>query len=91
MKRRMTLVHPGTILKLEFEGKGLSITDAAKLLDVTRSNLSNILNGKTNISPLMALKLEAKFGGSADLWLRLQSTYDLDIARKKFHEALEVA
>lgn len=91
MKRAMTLVHPGALLKQEIEGRGLSITDAAQMLGVTRPNLSNILNEKTSISPLMALKLEAKFGGSARLWIQLQSTYDLEIARKKFPEALEVA
>lgn len=91
MKRAMTLVHPGAILKQEIEGRGLSVTDAAQILEVTRPNLSNIINEKTSISPLMALKLESKFGGSARLWMQLQSTYDLDIARKKFNEELEVA
>ncbi|MCZ2224830.1 MAG: HigA family addiction module antidote protein [Chitinophagales bacterium] len=85
MKRGMTLVHPGEILKLEIiEGRGLTISKAAEILNVTRVNLSNILNGKAAITPTMALKIENAFGGSARLWLQLQTTYNLDIAKKNF-------
>lgn len=90
MKRKMSLIHPGEILKMEIEGRGLTLSSAASLLDVTRSNLSNVLNGKSAISPLMALRVEANFGGTARLWTQLQATYDLEVARKKFEE-LQVA
>jgi addiction module HigA family antidote len=85
MKRGMQLVHPGEILKMEIiESRGITISKAAEMLNVTRANLSNILNGKAGITPLMALKIENIFGGSARLWVQLQSTYDLDITKKQF-------
>lgn len=90
MKRGMTLVHPGEILKLEIiESRKLTISKAAEMLNVTRSNLSNILNGKVTITPNMALRIENIFGGSARLWLQLQTTYDLDIARKSFRPLIK--
>ena len=85
MKRGMTLTHPGEILKLELiETRELTISKAAEILDITRQSLSNILNGKARIIPIIALKIENVFGGSARLWVNLQSTYDLDIAQKQF-------
>ena len=81
----MTLTHPGEILKLELiETRELTISKAAEILDITRQSLSNILNGKARIIPIIALKIENVFGGSARLWVNLQSTYDLDIAQKQF-------
>lgn len=81
MKREMKLSHPGEILKMEIvEGRNLTIGKAAELLDLTRPTLSNILNGKAGITPNVALKIEAVFGGSAKLWVRLQTSYDLAVA-----------
>lgn len=81
----MNLIHPGEILKLEVvDGRGLSIKKAADLLGVTRTNLSNIFNGKVSISPNMALRVETVFGGSAKLWIRLQASYDLQEAKKVY-------
>jgi addiction module HigA family antidote len=81
----MELSHPGEILKMEvIEGHGLTISKAADLLRVTRPTLSNILNGKAAITPNIALRLETVFGGSAGFWVRLQSSYDLFIAKKVF-------
>ena len=85
MKRKMTLVHPGEILKMEIiEGRELTIGGAAELLGITRVNLSRILSGKAAITPNMALRIEKVFGGSAKFWIRLQSSYDFDIAEKQF-------
>ena len=70
--------HPGEIIRdtcvtpLE-----MSVTDAAKALHVTRKTLSGLLNGKSGISPEMALRLSIVFGRSAESWLKLQSQYDL--------------
>ncbi|MEJ5964005.1 HigA family addiction module antitoxin [Pedobacter immunditicola] len=87
MKREMELQHPGEILRIEIvEGRGLTIAKAAELLAVTRSTLSNILNGKAAITPNMALRIETVFGGTARFWVRLQSSYDLLIAKKVFLE-----
>jgi len=70
--------HPGRHVRLEYlEPLGLSVTDAARILGVTRANLSNLVNGKSGISPEMALRLAKAFGGSVEIWLRLQAAYDL--------------
>jgi len=81
----MKLSHPGEILKMEIvEGRNLTIGKAAELLDLTRPTLSNIMNGKSGITPNVALRIETVFGGSAKFWVRLQASYDLDVAKKLF-------
>ncbi|WP_289058603.1 HigA family addiction module antitoxin [uncultured Flavobacterium sp.] len=83
----MRNIHPGSILKMELvEGRNLTVGKIAKLLDATRSNISNILNGKTSITPNMALRIEVVFGGSAKHFLNLQLNYDLRKATKDFEE-----
>ena len=76
--------HPGEVLK-EFciEPLGLSITDAAESLGVSRKTLSAILNGRAGISPEMAIRLSLAFDTSAESWLNQQAQYDLWIARQK--------
>ena len=70
--------HPGRIVRQDcVEPLGLTITEAAKVLRVTRQTLNNLVNGKAGISPEMAVRLAKAFGGSAEMWLRLQVNYDL--------------
>ena len=70
--------HPGEILaELWLEPLKLTITQAAKNLNVTRKTVSALVNGKTAISPEMALRLELVFGKSAESWLAAQKAYDL--------------
>lgn len=71
--------HPGEIIKdLIIESLGLTITDVAIYLDVSRKTLSKVLNAHGSITPEMAVRLELAFGKpSADHWLRLQNAYDL--------------
>ncbi|MFC1885429.1 HigA family addiction module antitoxin [Thermodesulfobacteriota bacterium] len=70
--------HPGRIIK-EFciEPLDLTVTKAAESLGVTRKTLSMLLNGKSGISPEMALRLSKVFGRTPEAWLRLQLQYDL--------------
>lgn len=70
--------HPGEVIK-EFciEALGLTITEAASGLGVSRKTLSAILNGRSGISPEMAIRISKAFGGSAESWLIQQSHYDL--------------
>ena len=70
--------HPGEIVR-EFcvESLNLTVTDAAKALGVTRKTLSAVLNGKSGVSPEMALRLSRVFGRTPEGWLRLQLQYDL--------------
>ncbi|MDM1045222.1 HigA family addiction module antidote protein [Myroides sp. 1354] len=81
------IIHPGLYLKEDvIEANQLSVTKAAELLGVTRVNLSNILNEKTSISASMAIRISQVFGGTADIWLKLQMQYDLLVAQNKFEE-----
>ncbi len=75
--------HPGRIVKSAcLEPLGLSVTDGAKVLDVTRQTLTKIVNGKSGISPEMAIRLSKAFGSTPETWLRMQVSYDLAQARK---------
>jgi len=79
--------HPGETLREDvLPALGLTVTDAAAQLGVTRAALSRVLNGRAAISPEMALRLEGwlgvKNGGRADLWISQQAAHDLWQARK---------
>ena len=76
--------HPGEILQsFYFEPMGLTVTNAAEKLLITRPNLSSIINGKAGISPVMAVKLSKAFDTSAQYWMNLQANYDLWQVMKK--------
>jgi addiction module HigA family antidote len=75
--------HPGrSIRNACLEPLGLSITEGAKVLGVTRQALNNVVNGKSGISAEMAIRLTKAFGSTADTWLRMQASYDLAQAMK---------
>ncbi|HEX3871171.1 MAG TPA: HigA family addiction module antitoxin [Pirellulales bacterium] len=70
--------HPGRIIRDDcLEPFGLSVTEGAKLLGVTRQALNNVVNGKSGVSPEMAVRLSKAFGSTAETWLRMQAAYDL--------------
>lgn len=76
--------HPGLSVRHDcLEPSGLSVTEGAKILGVTRQALNNLVNGKGGISAEMAIRLDKAFGGGAETWLRLQLAYDLAEAEKK--------
>ena len=82
--------HPGEILReLCLEPLGVSVTAAAESLGVTRKTLSSILNGRSGISPEMAIRLSIAFETSAESWLNQQSRYDLWQAEQN-RDALKV-
>jgi antitoxin HigA-1 len=75
--------HPGLVVLQEcIEPSGLSITDAAAALGVTRNTLSELVNGKRGISPEMAVRLSQVFGGAEQGWLVQQAQYDLAHVRR---------
>ena len=76
-------VHPGEIVRHDcLQPLGLSVTAGAKVLGVTRQALNNVINGKSGISPEMAIRLSKAFGSTAETWLRMQVAFDLARARK---------
>ncbi|MGA2742833.1 MAG: HigA family addiction module antitoxin [Bryobacteraceae bacterium] len=75
--------HPGIVVLQEcIEPLGLTITDAARALGVTRNTLSELVNAKRGISPEMAVRLSKVFGGSEEGWLVQQAQYDLAQVRR---------
>lgn len=73
--------HPGETLKeMVFEPLGLSVTEAARRLAMSRVALSRVLNGKAGISPDLALRLEKAGVSTARFWVSLQANYDLWVA-----------
>lgn len=75
--------HPGlTVLHDYMEPQGLSITEAARRLGISRQRLSSIVNCKAKITPEIAVRLEIVFGEGAETWCRMQAIYDVDQARK---------
>ncbi len=77
--------HPGLTVRHDcLESLGLTVTEGAKVLGVTRQALNNLVNGKSGISPEMALRLSKAFGSSPETWLGMQLDYDL--AQARLHE-----
>lgn len=82
--RMLNPPHPGTFIRDEIvEAHGLSVTAAAAALGVSRPALSNLLNGKADLSGEMALRIEKAFGVNMDTLMRMQSSYDIAQARQK--------
>jgi addiction module HigA family antidote len=76
--------HPGEIIReLCLEPLGVSVTEAAESLGVSRKTLSSILNGRAGISPEMAIRLSIAFDTSPESWLNQQTQYDLWQAEQK--------
>ena len=70
--------HPGAFIRRQcLEPLGLTVTEAARGLSVSRNTLSMLLNGRIGISPEMAIRLSQAFGGSPESWLQQQLQYDL--------------
>ena len=85
MERMHDPAHPGEILREELKARGTTITAAARALGVTRKALSDVINLKAGVSPVMARRLEAALGTPARLWINLQAAFDLSQA-----EAIEL-
>lgn len=79
--------HPGEVLKEYLEG--ITITHAAKKLGITRATLSRILNAKAGISADMAFRLSMALGTTPNLWLNMQTQYDLWIASQNTPQNIE--
>ncbi len=76
--------HLGGFIRREIvEPLGLSVTEAASVLGVTRQALSNLLNERTGLSPDMALRIEKAFGPKMDHLMRMQLAFDLAAARRR--------
>lgn len=79
--------HPGLSVRLNcLEPLGLSVSGGAKVLGVSRTTLSRLLNGRSGISPEMAIRLSKAFDTSAEIWIRMQASYDIAQAKRRESE-----
>jgi antitoxin HigA-1 len=79
--------HPGDLIRTEvLEPLGLTVSRAAEILKVRRATLSDLLSGKTSLTPEMALRIEKAFGPEMDHLLRMQLAYDIAQTRRHSRE-----
>jgi addiction module HigA family antidote len=79
--------HPGTSVQINcLEPLGLSVSEGAKVLGVSRSALSRLIHGHAGISPEMAIRLSKAFGSTPGAWIRLQAAYDVAQASARADE-----
>lgn len=84
---KMTPSHPGDFVRTEIvEELGLTVTKAAEILGVRRATLSDLLNGKTSLSPEMALRIEKAFGVGMEMLLRMRAWHDASQMRARANE-----
>ena len=84
-----TPIHPGEVLADELKEINISAAELARTLDVPANRISQIVAGKRAITADTALRLGRYFGTSPDLWMNLQKTYDLDLARQQLGKAIK--
>lgn len=76
--------HPGKVVRLScLDPLGLTVTEGARILGVSRQALSNLVNGRARISTDMAIRLAKAFGSTTETWIRLQAAYDVAKARAR--------
>ena len=79
--------HPGVFIREEIQDPlGLTVANAAEVLDVRRATLSDLINGKSGLSPEMALRIEKAFGVNMDMLLKMQAWYDTCAMRERAGE-----
>jgi len=80
--------HPGEIVKDLLERNNLTVTETATRLKITRPSISRLINGRASVSPEMAIRLVALFGGTIGQWFRLQAGYDEWLAEKQLKKKM---
>lgn len=88
-KSRIQPVHPGDFLREELAERGISMNQMARDIRIPMSRVSLIVNGKRGITADTALRLALYFGTSPELWLNLQTAYDLAVVRLESAEKIE--
>jgi len=87
MKRQMRHIHPGEVLREEvITANELSVTEAAKLLGISRQSLNKIIHERSDITPEMSFRIAKVFGGTADIWANMQTKFNLHLAAEKTRE-----
>jgi len=89
MNNRKDPIHPGEILADELAEIGMTALELGKRLGVPNNRLYQIINGKRDVTADTALRLGQFFGTGPELWLNLQKSYELDVARQKIGDKLK--
>jgi addiction module HigA family antidote len=82
-------VHPGSALKMVLDDAQLSASAVALALRIPRNRLTEIINGKRSVSADTAMRLGRYFGTSAQMWMNMQSQYDLQVAEAELAERID--
>jgi len=84
-------MHPGELLRDELDAREMKQVDLAKQLGIAKNVMSEIISGKRNITPELAVRLEDALGIKAEFWMKYQVTYEIDRIRIKNKKAVEKA
>ena len=83
----MRHIHPGEILREDvIYANELTVTEAAKMLGISRQSLNKIIHEKSDITPEMSFRISKVFGGTPDIWANLQTKFNLHLAAEKTRE-----
>jgi addiction module HigA family antidote len=77
MLRMKNPAHPGELIRETLAELGVSVSEAAKVLGITRQQLHNVISGRSGVTAEMAVRLEKALGSTADTWLHMQMNYEL--------------
>ncbi len=80
--------HPGEFIKDELEARGMKQKELCAKMDIAKNVLSEIIHAKRNLTPILALKLEAALGINAEFWMKLQSQYDINLIRNSYKKTV---
>jgi antitoxin HigA-1 len=83
--------HPGEFIKDELDAREMKQQNLADKMEIAKNVLSEIIHGKRNLTPLLALKLETALGIKAEFWMKLQIQYDINIIRNKYSNLISKA
>jgi addiction module HigA family antidote len=84
MNRQMRNIHPGEVLREEIiTANELTVTEAAKMLGISRQSLNKIIHERSDITPEMSFRIAKVFGGTADIWANMQTKFNLYLAAEK--------
>jgi len=90
MLKNMRPIHPGELLREDIlPAVARPKSEIARLLGISRQTLYDIINERQPVTPAMALRLAKMFGGGPEVWINMQRTYDLKIARQELGDALD--
>ena len=86
-----SITHPGALLKKELEAREMKQIDLARQIGIAKNVMSELINEKRNITPDLAIKLEAALDIKAEFWMKYQVTYEIDKIRITRHNSIQKA